>query len=269
MTLGRARELGPTLEIAAIRELRKIVSADGTWDATSAGWQRLKGTISEDLRYDVGPVLLARADKIASRWQEALNSDFGTRQGPALMDFFKSDLGQRYLAFQSRLSSIEEAGVIAVATKTTAPNGHSPPPRPGRALLRERRRLLGLGWNADTNRCCDDVLLWMAAQGKAIVRPEEIAEVAGPGLDALRADSLNDLDAFATFQQSAALVAVAATGRRILDETAAAGPGGPMEAIAAAIQRSEQAHEAEWRQAYQLIRTATRPDRPRQDRQEE
>jgi ankyrin repeat protein len=254
MMLGRARELRPTLDIAAIRELRKIVSADGTWDATSAGWQRLKDTIAQDLRYDVGPVLLARADKIASSWQEALNAGLGAQQGSALMDFFKSDVGRRYLAFQSRLSSIQEAAIVAVATTATATAAHGrSPARPRRALLHERRRLLGLGWSAGTNRYCDDVLLWMATQGKTAVRPDEIAEVAGSELDALRADSLNDLYAFATFQQSAASAAVAAVGRRIVDETAA-GPSGSMEVVAAAIQHSQQAHEAEWGQAYNGIR---------------
>jgi len=257
MTLGRARVLGPSLDIAAIRIMRKFAPTVGTADETSTGWQHLKDTIAQDLRYDVGAVLLVRADEIASRWQETLNSGLSADDGVALMGFFESDVGQRYLAFQSRLSSIQEAGMVAVATRSNAAAGHGSAQTQGE-LLEQRRRLIGLGWNSGTSGCCDDVLQWMATQGKPGASPDEIAAVAGPRLDALRTDYLRDLDAFATFQQTPASGAIAAARRQILDQTAA-GTAGSTEVVATALQRSEQAHDAEWRQGYLTLHTATRP----------
>lgn len=243
--LGRPRQLDATLNIAAVREMRRISSANRSVEE-SAGWRHLKDMIALDLRYDVGPVLLTRADRITNRWQQEIDSGLGTSQGAVLMAFFKSDAGQRYLAFQTRLTSIEEDGIVAFATRGAGANSRAPA-QPQHASPGELRLLPAL-----------DMLQWMATEGKGTIGADKIAEVAGPQLDALKLEYQPDLDAFSVFQQSAAAKAIAEADRRILEELSSAASGS-MEMVTTAIKQSEQAHEMQWRQAYQTIRTPPHP----------
>ncbi len=69
MTLGHWRECGPALDIESVREARTIVAAGVGWNESDARWQHLKDMIAQDLRFDMGPLIVARADQIDAGWQ--------------------------------------------------------------------------------------------------------------------------------------------------------------------------------------------------------
>lgn len=250
ISLGRWRECGPALDIESVREARTIVTAGAGWNEADARWQHLKDVIAQDLRYDMGPLIVARADQIDAGWQRSLTTSLTPEQRSELLQFFDSDAGHRYLIFQSRLSALEDSAVVI---SDAAPGG--PPATmaagPNREVLGDRYRLLELAWGGAKARYEDDPFC-EPLKGRAKVQLERIIALAGTQIDALQMDYRDDLPAFGAFQQSAAATAAAAAGRRILGETATTSSGSAA-TWEAALRRATQIHAAEWSAEYRAM----------------
>lgn len=114
--MSDGKDINTVVNFLAPLQMRVIGENDGTWRRDNPNWAPVLHLVSEDLKRDLEPVLKAQAADGAARWNRELAADLTPAQIGQLLAFYRSDTGQRYLAFQKRLIAVQAEGSSVIMT---------------------------------------------------------------------------------------------------------------------------------------------------------
>lgn len=259
--LNGGSDYGAAIEMTAALQLRVIGAGDPAWTRSNPNWLPVYRQVLSDLRRDVAPAYEAQAKEVAGIWDRVLAATLSPDDINQLLTFYRSATGQRYLAFQHRMSTIQSEATSA-ATVDLASGGMDP----GKALapssqvdLDARKQLLALSWLTAIMPSLEDLSgsshTGTAAEQERVsnLMSEIVAKRRGSDIDQLNRDYRSDLPRFAAFQQSPpAKRLIFVYGE--LKKYAPAQSGGSASPMVAALQRSAAAHAMSWKAAYEAPR---------------
>ena len=256
-------DINPTIDMLAAVQVRILGAKDSTWKGDNPNWAQVYNIVHDDLSRDVGLLLLAQVRDMAAHWDYELPIHLTSSQINELLRFYRSDVGQRYIAFQKQLIAVQEdvlsASVVSRASAGADP--HRVAVAPTAAQIGSRKSVAALSWvylmltalgpSGSPNRNAN------ASDDKIIhdTMVDALAKVRGPALDQLSVQYHADLPAFATFQESSvanALILVYG----FVAKGVQADPKAPGTAFEAALQRSVEQHTPAWKAAYEAGRTS-------------
>jgi formylglycine-generating enzyme len=243
--------------------LKPLDPANPDWNPQHPQWKEMGKVVGTDVARDLPAwqATVARDSQAASLHEFAIRAD--EKDFDALIQYFQSRSGIRYLAFQAQIEPLELAGMQALMTGQPVPG-----PQPSESVLKERMRLLAMGMDMMVSRADYEEAERqhgdISGFGAMPILIQNAALRGGDQLDALVKQFAPDVAAFATFSDSplakrfyAAIgPALRAAGKVATDAITA-------------FQRQEQAQYLEnWRRTYESMvkapaRTAAAADAAR------
>jgi ankyrin repeat protein len=252
-----------SFDMFAALQMRVIAPDDPGWKRSNPRWVALFNTVKQDLTHDVEPALEASLADGVRELGGVLEARLTAGDVRQLLAFYRSDRGQRYIAFQKQIGAIQAQG-IAQLTAGLMGAGASPAPSdgPSKDRLNARRRVLTNSWGS---------LIVSGALSSALGPTSNtqepgpgdflnaVSDVAarthGPEIDALEQRYASDLPQFEAFHRSPAAKSLLSAMKAAFQQ-AAARP----EASAPfkdALERSIAQHTPSWRAMYEAGRSST------------
>lgn len=247
--------------LAALQMRLVIGPNDPTWNHTNPRYAALFKMVKEDLQHDLEPAFRAQMAQALQELTDVLGSRVPAIDVKQLLGFYRSNEGQRYLAFQDRIGSIQTQGLTELTMGMVgAGMSRVPSAAPSQAVLDERRRLLADSW---VSLIVPDVLSGSTKTGspgagdffKAML--DVVARNHGPEIDAVGGDYARDLPQFESFHQSPAAQLLVSALHEGIKEDVAQRPVTP-NLFKTALDRSVATHGPQWKAAYE----AGRPNTP-------
>ncbi len=252
-------DINPTIGMLAAVQVRILGAKDSTWKGDNPNWKPVFNIVHDDLSRDVGLLLLAQVRDMAAHWDHELSLHLTSSQINELLKFYRSDVGQRYIAFQKQLIAVQEGVLSAsVVDRTSAgADPHRMAEAPTAAQIGSRKSVAALSWvylsvlgpssrpSSNASAADDTIIHDMMV--------DALAKVRGPELDQLNIQYHADLPAFATFTESPVAKALILVYGFVAKDVQS-DPASPGIAFAAALQRSVEQHTPEWKAAYEAGR---------------
>jgi len=257
-TIGGTEE-NTNFDVFAVLQLRMIAPNDPDWKQSNPRWGALLKVISQDLKQDLTPALRAQAADRARDLAEGLGPRLTAADVAKLLAFYRSPLGQRYIAFQQRLAAIQAEGMTQLTVGMAGGGMSQPIDAPSQKRLDERQRLLANSWiSLGITQAMGAV--HSSAQGAGQMDQTAVmngmltvvAKIRGLELDALEQQYRSDLPQFDAFHRSPAvnslLSAMGATVQELARRPQSSDP------FKLALNRSIERHSASWKASYQAGR---------------
>jgi hypothetical protein len=263
MALTGDPDINPTIDMLAAVQVRIVGAKDSTWKGDNPNWTQVFNIVHDDLSRDVGLLLQAQVRDTAAHWDHELPAHLTPSQIDELVNFYRSEVGLRYRAFQKQLIAVQQE-VLSASVVDRAPVGADPhrvAVAATAAQVDSRKSVAALSW----------VYLMLTARGpsgspssdaranddKPIhdMMVDALTTVRGPELDQLNAQYHADLPAFASFTESPVAKALILVYGFVAKDVQA-DPKAPGIAFAAALQHSIEQHTPEWKAAYEAGRVS-------------
>lgn len=260
--LNDRADVDSVVDCFAPMQMRVIGGNDSTWKRDNPNWMPVLALVREDFKRDLEPALIAQAADVAVLWNRELAGHLSAAQIDALLAFYRSDTGRRYLAFQKRLMAIQVEGSTELLNAIASVERDSKTileSEPSSARVDARKKLIALSWltqirpqmgvagspshgaSASDDKEMDDMLI------------DAIVKTRGPQLDALLEQYQSDLAAFSAFHASPMAQALLAVYGEVAKD-APAERGKARSDFAAVLQKSVERHTPAWRAAYEAGR---------------
>jgi hypothetical protein len=208
-------------------QMRMIAPDDPGWNRSNPHWVALFKTVEQDLARDVGPALQARMADGVREIAGTLGSHLTAADVRQLLAFYRSEKGQRYIAFQQRLGAIQTQGVTQLTGAIMGAGGNTAPSdAPSQKRLDARRRVLANSWMSlivpdamTTNQTSSTQQPDKRAFFDAML--DVVAKTHGPELDALEREYANDLPQIEAFHHSPAATSLLSAMRAVMQQAGA------------------------------------------------
>jgi formylglycine-generating enzyme len=197
---GAASGADAAVEVANLF-LKPLDPANPDWNPQHPQWKEMGKVVGTDVARDLPAwqATVARDSQAASLHEFAIRAD--EKDLDALIQYFQSRSGIRYLAFQAQIEPLELAGMQALMTGQPVPGS-----QPSESVLKERMRLLAMGMDMmvsradyeDAERQHGDI----SGFGAMPILIQNAALRGGDQLDALVKQFAPDVAAFAAFSDS-------------------------------------------------------------------
>ncbi len=128
-------------------QMRMIAPDDPGWNRSNPHWVALFKDVEQDLKRDLEPALQARMADGVREIAGTFGSHLTAADVRQLLAFYRSEKGQRYIAFQQRLGAIQTQGVTQLTGAIMGAGGNTAPSdAPSQKRLDARRRVLANSW---------------------------------------------------------------------------------------------------------------------------
>lgn len=195
-----------------VREnVRTVDPSNPNWNDKDPRWEPMRQTIALDCARRREDRIKTVEPELQRMYRDALANSYAhrlsRRDADALIGFYATKTGHRFLAFQTRLTTIEFNAMqrLEGAGSAQAPSSPaSPPPdvmkRRTAVLLMSRQILLMLQWQSDAAHTGND------AGGGAVapIMMSTTATLEGDAIDRIQKDFSRELPAFSAFLSSTA-----------------------------------------------------------------
>jgi ankyrin repeat protein len=248
---------------AALQMRLFIGPNDPAWNHSNPRYVALFKIVRQDLQHDLEPALQAQMAQGIRELADVLGSRIPEADVKQLLGFYRSNKGQRYIAFQYRLSAVQAQGIteltmgLAGAGMNSASN-----PAPSQALLDQRRRLMTDSW---FSLVLPDAINSFKGSTSGAQQPDAgsflramldvVARNHGPEIDVVGREYANDLPQFESFHRSSAAKSLLAAMHAGMEM--AAGRPVSSDPFKVALDRSIAMHSPQWKAAYEAGRSST------------
>jgi Domain of unknown function (DUF4124) len=246
-------------DIVAALQMRLFIGPDDpTWNHTNPRYVALFKIVKKDLQQDLEPAVHAQIAQGLHELKDVLGSRVSATDVRQLLGFYRSNQGQRYLAFQDRIGSTETLGLTELTMGMVgAGMSPAPSPAPSQALLDGRRRLIANSW---VSLALSDGIGGAKRTGppdagtvfKAML--DVVARNHGPEIDAVDREYAKDLPQFESFHRSSAAKSLLAAMHSGMGK--AAGRPVSSDPFKIALDRSIAMHSPQWKAAYEAGRSS-------------
>lgn len=249
-------------DLFAALQMRMIAPSDPNWNRSNPRWVALFKTVRQDLRRDLEPALQVSMATGVRELAGTLESHVTPADVRELLAFYRSDKGQRYVAFQQRLGAIQTQAITQLSAALLGA-GANPPPSdaPSEDRLEARRHLLANSWTS----LVAGAMSPEAGSPQSTQQPDTktfssamldvVAKTHGPEVDALEKDYAKDLPQFEAFHQSSATKSLL-SAMKMGSQQARASPQSS-NPLKAALEHSVALHTPSWKSAYEAGRSSS------------
>jgi hypothetical protein len=253
---------GQEFDTFAAIQMRMIAPNDPGWNQSNPKYVALFKRVQQDLKHDTEPALQVSTAEGVRQLADTFQSNLATTDVGQLLAFYRSGRGQRYIAFQQRVSAIQAQGITQLtAGLSGAAASATPSDVPSQELLKARRRVLDDSW---MSLLIPDAMGSRSGTSGNAAQPDTksffsaildiVARTQGLQIDAIEREYAADFPGFEAFHESPAARSLLAAMRAGMQRRASAQSPDPLQA---ALQHSVAEHSASWKAAYEAARSST------------